>query len=114
VDVQAKEPTVKGPDEWFTGDVWIDSIVPPDGDSQLNIGAVHFTPGARTAWHSHAGGQRLYVTEGRGRVQSREVASQKRCKSGRAQVPRESVYAAAVTASADPVGTSSMTVGLKS
>jgi len=72
VDVQAKEPTVKGPDEWFTGDVWIDSIVPPDGDSQLNIGAVHFTPGARTAWHSHASGQRLYVTEGRGRVQSRD------------------------------------------
>jgi quercetin dioxygenase-like cupin family protein len=71
MDVQAKEPTVKGPSGWFTGDVWMDSIVQPDGDSPLNITAVHFTPGARTAWHSHAGGQRLYVTEGRGRVQSR-------------------------------------------
>ena len=38
---------------------------------QLNVGAVHFTPGARTAWHSHDGGQTLYVTEGRGLVQSR-------------------------------------------
>ena len=71
MDVQAKEPTVKGRTEWFTGDVWIDSVVEPHGDSQLNIGAVHFTPGARTAWHSHAGGQTLYVLEGRGRVQSR-------------------------------------------
>ena len=36
-----------------------------------NVSAVHFTPGARTAWHSHDGGQTLYVTEGRGLVQSR-------------------------------------------
>jgi quercetin dioxygenase-like cupin family protein len=32
---------------------------------------VHFTPGARTAWHAHVGGQTLYVTEGVGLVQSR-------------------------------------------
>jgi quercetin dioxygenase-like cupin family protein len=69
--VQPKRPTIKGPDDWFTGDVWIDSIVQPDGQWQVNIGAVHFTPGARTAWHSHDGGQMLYVTEGRGLVQSR-------------------------------------------
>lgn len=71
MDVQPKKPTAKGPAEWFTGDVWIDSIVQPGGDSTVNVGHVHFTPGARTAWHSHAGGQTLYVTEGRGRVQSR-------------------------------------------
>ena len=40
--------------------------------SQLNIGSVHFSPGARTAWHSHEGGQTLYVSEGRGLVQSRD------------------------------------------
>ena len=71
MDVQPKKPTIQGPAEWFTGDVWIDSLVQPHGDSTLNVGHVHFTPGARTAWHSHAGGQTLYVTEGRGRVQSR-------------------------------------------
>jgi quercetin dioxygenase-like cupin family protein len=71
VGIQPKKPTVKGPAEWFTGDVWIDSIVQPTDHSTLNVGAVHFTPGARTAWHSHDGGQTLYVTEGRGRVQSR-------------------------------------------
>ena len=69
--VQPKPPTIKGPSDWFTGDVWIDPIVQPEGDVPLNIGAVHFTPGARTAWHAHDGGQTLYVTEGRGHVQSR-------------------------------------------
>lgn len=66
-----KQPTVKGPAEWFTGDVWIDPVAQPHAESTLNVGAVHFHPGARTAWHSHAGGQTLYVTEGCGLVQSR-------------------------------------------
>ena len=66
MDIEPKKPTIKGPADWFTGDVWIDSIVEPRDDSPLNIGAVHFTPGAHTAWHSHAGGQTLYVIEGRG------------------------------------------------
>jgi quercetin dioxygenase-like cupin family protein len=66
-----KKPTNKGPAELFTGDVWIDPITQGDPPSKLNIGAVHFTPGARTAWHSHNGGQTLYVPEGRGLVQSR-------------------------------------------
>ena len=75
MDVQPKRPTTKGPGEWFTGDVWIDSIVQAEGVSPLNVGHVHFPPGARTAWHSHAGGQTLYVTEGRGRVQTRGEAA---------------------------------------
>jgi quercetin dioxygenase-like cupin family protein len=37
----------------------------------VRVSAVRFTPGARTAWHSHAVGQTLYVTDGRGLVQSR-------------------------------------------
>jgi quercetin dioxygenase-like cupin family protein len=68
----AKQPTVKGPEDWFTGDVWIDTIVQGQSTSPLSIAAVHFTPGARTAWHSHDGGQTLYVTEGTGLVQSRD------------------------------------------
>jgi quercetin dioxygenase-like cupin family protein len=69
--IERKQPTVKGPADWFTGDVWIDSILQPQEPSRLNVAAVHFTPGARTAWHTHDGGQTLYVTEGEGRVQSR-------------------------------------------
>jgi quercetin dioxygenase-like cupin family protein len=71
VEVQPKNPTTKGSGEFFTGDVWIDPILQPEGQSRVSVGAVHFTPGARSAWHSHAGGQTLYVTEGRGLVQAR-------------------------------------------
>jgi quercetin dioxygenase-like cupin family protein len=71
MEIKPKPPTFKGPADWFTGDVWIDSIVQPEDQSTLTAGAVHFHPGARTAWHHHDGGQTLYVTEGEGRVQSR-------------------------------------------
>lgn len=37
----------------------------------MRVSTVWFTPSARTAWHSHAVGQTLYVTEGKGLVQSR-------------------------------------------
>ena len=69
--IQPKPPTVKGPADWFTGDVWIDSIARGEPPSLVRVSAVRFTPSARTAWHSHAVGQTLYVTEGRGLVQSR-------------------------------------------
>jgi quercetin dioxygenase-like cupin family protein len=71
MELKPKQPTVKGPADWFTGDVWLDSIVQPHDHSSLNVAAVRFTPDARTAWHSHEGGQTLYVTEGRGLVQTR-------------------------------------------
>jgi quercetin dioxygenase-like cupin family protein len=71
MEISRKPPTGKGPAEMFTGDVWIDPITRGLPPSQLSVAAVHFTPGARTGWHSHDGGQTLYVTEGRGRVQAR-------------------------------------------
>ena len=63
--------TTTGPDDWFTGTVYIDTIATPSAASRLQAINVHFTPGARTAWHSHPKGQTLYVTEGVGRVQRR-------------------------------------------
>jgi quercetin dioxygenase-like cupin family protein len=71
MEVQRKSPTIRGPAEWFTGDVWIDAVAQDHGPSPMSIGSVHFAPGARTAWHSHSIGQTLHVTEGEGRVQSR-------------------------------------------
>jgi quercetin dioxygenase-like cupin family protein len=71
MQIMPKQPTGKGPTDWFTGDVWIDSIARHPEPSHVSVGSVHFAPGARTAWHSHDGGQTLYVLEGRGRVQSR-------------------------------------------
>ena len=63
--------TTPGPDEWFTGSVYIDAVAMPSGASQLSANNVHFTPGARTAWHSHPNGQTIYVLEGVGRAQRR-------------------------------------------
>jgi len=60
--------TRQGPSEWFTGAVYIDTVSTPTGDSRLNASSVHFTPGARTAWHTHPNGQTLYVVEGIGRA----------------------------------------------
>jgi len=69
--VQPKKARIEGPAEWFTGGVWIDPVVEPHDGSTLNVGVVHFTAGARTAWHSHEGGQTLYVIDGHGLVQAR-------------------------------------------
>jgi quercetin dioxygenase-like cupin family protein len=71
MEVQPRRPTVKGPAELFSGDVWIDTIALGQEPSRVRVSAVRFTPGARTAWHAHALGQTLYVTDGQGLVQSR-------------------------------------------
>ncbi len=63
--------TRRGPSEWFTGAVYLDTVAAPSDGSRLSASSVHFTPGARTAWHTHARGQTLFVTEGKGLVQPR-------------------------------------------
>ena len=63
--------TASGPSDWFTGDVYIDAVAAPSGSSRLSASAVHFTPGARTAWHAHPNGQTIYVLEGVGLCQRR-------------------------------------------
>lgn len=71
MEVMPKQPSVKGPAELFTGDVWFDVIAKGEEPSRMRVNAVHFAPCARAAWHAHALGQTLYVTEGVGYVQSR-------------------------------------------
>jgi quercetin dioxygenase-like cupin family protein len=61
--------TGAGPSDWFTGTVYIDTIATPGEASALSAAAVHFTPGARTAWHTHPLGQTIWVTEGVGLCQ---------------------------------------------
>jgi quercetin dioxygenase-like cupin family protein len=60
-----------GPADWFTGTVFIDGIRNPDDQSAVGCAHVRFTPGARTAWHTHPKGQTLYVTDGIGYVATR-------------------------------------------
>lgn len=64
--------TKQGPADWFTGQVWLDVLASPqNGGPDLEIFKVNFSPGARTAWHSHPEGQVLVITDGAGLVQSR-------------------------------------------
>ena len=63
--------SVAGPADWFTGTVFIDTLAGPAGASRLSASSVHFTPGARTAWHTHPNGQTIFVVEGVGRAQRR-------------------------------------------
>jgi quercetin dioxygenase-like cupin family protein len=69
--VQPTIETRRGPEEMFTGDVYIDTVVSSVEPSLVRVNSVHFTPGARTAWHSHALGQYLHVVEGIALIQER-------------------------------------------
>ena len=63
--------TRRGPVEWFTGAVYVDAVAAPGNGSRISASSVHFTPGARTAWHTHPNGQTIWVTEGVGLCQRR-------------------------------------------
>jgi quercetin dioxygenase-like cupin family protein len=63
--------TAKGPADWFTGDVYLDALAAAPAPARVQGTLVHFTPGARTKWHSHPLGQTIYVTEGVGFAQRR-------------------------------------------
>ena len=59
----------RAPEANFTGDVRVERLYNAVDPSHSSGGFVTFAPGARTAWHSHPGGQILLVTAGIGRVQ---------------------------------------------
>jgi quercetin dioxygenase-like cupin family protein len=59
----------KAPADWFTGDVWVDDIVTAAAPLRLQAVYVTFSPGGRTAWHTHPVGQVLQVVSGLGWVQ---------------------------------------------
>src|SRR5450755_2824314 len=63
------QPSAKGPSEWFTGTVRIDTLFQAPDPARVQGASVTFEPGARTAWHTHPLGQTLIVTAGFGRVQ---------------------------------------------
>jgi quercetin dioxygenase-like cupin family protein len=63
--------TATGSSDWFTGAVFVDAVAAPAGGSRLSASTVHFTPGARTHWHTHPNGQTIYVLEGIGFAQRR-------------------------------------------
>ena len=63
------QSSTKGPSDWFTGTVRIDSRFQRNAPARIGGAIVTFEPGARTAWHAHPLGQTLIVTNGCGWVQ---------------------------------------------
>ena len=70
------QPSVKGPEDWFTGTVRIDPLFDRTEPARVSGASVTFEPGARTAWHTHPLGQTLIVTAGLGWVQKEGEAVQ--------------------------------------
>ena len=60
--------TKQAPASNFTGTVYSDEIVVGTTPSRMRASVVSFTPGARTAWHTHPVGQTLYCLSGVGRI----------------------------------------------
>ncbi len=62
------QASIKGPADWFTGDVRIDPLFPSNETAHYSGAYVTFEPGARSAWHLHPAGQHIVVTSGVGRT----------------------------------------------
>ncbi|MFE7422071.1 cupin domain-containing protein [Rhodococcus sp. NPDC057529] len=52
----------------FTGPVQLEMLIEAAAETNPDIARVHFSDGAVTNWHSHPGGQLLYLVSGSGRV----------------------------------------------
>jgi quercetin dioxygenase-like cupin family protein len=63
------QPSIKGPTDWFTGNVRIDPLFPAIEPSRVSAALVTFEPGARSAWHTHPLGQNLVIVSGCGWTQ---------------------------------------------
>lgn len=63
------QASAKGPADWFTGTVRIDSLFDAAPPGRAGGAIVTFEPGARTAWHTHPLGQTLMVISGAGKAQ---------------------------------------------
>lgn len=66
----------KAPAEYFTGTVWVKTLLPNDDTLTTVISNVVFEPGARNNWHKHPAGQVLICTEGIGYYQEKGEAIQ--------------------------------------
>jgi quercetin dioxygenase-like cupin family protein len=65
------EPSRVGEADTFSGRAMLDPLL-EDGNGEVRINSVLFSPGGRTFWHSHAGGQVLIVASGHGMVENKD------------------------------------------
>ncbi len=83
----------KGSGEMFTGTTWVRMLV-TDKDKAYDTQAynVVFEPGARTFWHSHPGGQILFVTSGKGFYQEKGKTARPLVKGDVVEIPPNLVH----------------------
>jgi 4-carboxymuconolactone decarboxylase len=61
----------KASPDYFTGTAWVNILVPKDETGTYAVGNVVFEPGCRNNWHTHAAGQILLITDGKGFYQEK-------------------------------------------
>ena len=76
ISPNGSRPSAKGAAQYFTGSVIVDPLYAANDSTASTGGLVTFEQGARSAWHTHPGGQYLIVTSGTGWLQ--EEGGQKR------------------------------------
>lgn len=59
------------PEGNFTGAAWVHPLIESDSAFNIPVASVTFEPGARTHWHTHAGGQGLIAIDGIGYYQEK-------------------------------------------
>ena len=76
----------------FTGTVWVYMMGARDSTLHARFGNVTFAPKARTNWHSHPGGQILFITEGKGYYQAKGQPARLLHKGDVVEIPRNVVH----------------------
>ena len=76
----------------FTGTVWLNMMGATDSTMHVSYGNVTFEPGARTNWHSHPGGQILFITGGIGYYQALGEPARLLRKGDNVEIPPNGVH----------------------
>lgn len=76
----------------FTGTVWLNMMGTTEIGLHANVGNVTFAPGARTHWHSHPGGQILFITKGKGVYQAKGRPARLLQKGDYVEIPSDIVH----------------------
>ena len=69
INREGAQSAIDGPRDYFFGAVKLQALFLSDPPARVGGAIVTFEPGARTAWHTHPLGQRLFVTAGTGWAQ---------------------------------------------
>jgi len=76
----------------FAGTAYLQMMGAKDTTLHANFGNVTFEPKARTNWHSHPGGQILFITEGSGYYQAKGQPARLLHKGDVVEIPRNVVH----------------------